>query len=89
MKNEISVPTAALSLPGEGEGQSTPPAVGDSVEFNGTAKVARTDGDKTVLTIETINGEPVTPDAPAEPDMDDAEDEMRRDAVKADGPSVY
>jgi len=87
MKTEISVPSTALAIPGEAEGQSTPPAMGDSVDFSGTGKVTRSEGDKTYLEIETINGQPI--EATEEKSMDDEEAEMRKEAQMSDGPSVY
>jgi hypothetical protein len=83
MKNssEFSVPLAALALPGEQEGQTTAPAMGDVVDFNGTAKVTRIDGDKAILTPETINGQAI--EAAAKPEnLDDEETEMREQAKK-------
>jgi hypothetical protein len=72
--SEFTVPLAALALPGETEGQSTPPAEGDVVDFSGTAKVLRIDGEQAVLAPETINGEPVaSAGAPEDLDADEAE----------------
>jgi len=89
MKSEICVPTAALAMPGEGEGQATPPAMGDSVDFSGTATVSRIEGEEAYLQVETVNGQPVKQDTAQEENMDQEEAALRRDAQKSDGPQVY
>jgi hypothetical protein len=73
---EICVPAGALAK-GEGPEAATP-GVGDEVEFSGTGKVTRVEGDNVYLTPSAINGEPVMGDdmgaeegVPAEPDEDD------------------
>jgi len=93
MKNssEISVPLAALALPGEQEGQTTAPAMGDVVDFTGTAKVTRIDGDKAILTPETINGQAIEAAAAMPENLDEEETEMREQAKKdqAAGGDIY
>lgn len=91
MKNqsEFCVPVTALALPGEAEGQSTPPTVGDSVDITGTAKVTRIEGDKAYLAPETINGAAVEMMGEQAEDLDADEKMMRDDAAKDEKAQVY
>lgn len=77
MKNsEICVPVSALALPGEKDGQNTAPAIGDTVDLTGTAKVTRIEGDKAYLQPTEINGAAVESAAMPE-DLDDEEKSLR------------
>lgn len=93
MKNssEICVPVSALSLPGEAEGQTTTPGMGDTVDITGTAKVTRIEGDKAYLTPDTINGAAVeSGKAKDEPeDLDAEEKSMRAEAGQAEKNAIY
>lgn len=88
MKNsEMCVSLQSLALPGENGDVS--PAVGDEVDFSGTAAISRIEGEgpeaKAYLTPKTINGEPINADKPkAAPSMEDEEAEMREEAQKQD-----
>jgi hypothetical protein len=85
---EISVPTAALSLPGEGQGQTTAPAPGDMVDISGTAKVLRVEGEMTILQPTSINGQELGA-AEAPEDLDRDEDEMQAKAKADEKAQVY
>jgi hypothetical protein len=95
MKNssEICVPVSALALPGENEGSNTAPAVGDTVDISGTAKVTRIEGDKAYLAPDTINGAAVQSgqakkkDEPE--DLDAAEKAMRDEASQSEKNALY
>jgi hypothetical protein len=64
--SEICVPTESLAMPDETE-QMEAPEVGDVVDFQGSGKVSRIEGDKTYLTLETVNGKPVKTEEAAAP----------------------
>jgi len=81
MKSEICVSTKSLALDG------TSPAQGDEVDVNLSARVTRTEGDKTYLEPIAANGEPIADQAPETPDGDSddmSEAEIRDRAAKAD-----
>lgn len=91
MKNalEFTVPLAALALPGEQEGQTTAPAMGDSVDFSGTAKVIRIEGEQAVLTPETINGQPIAAATNKPEDLDEDEAALEGEARTASRSQIY
>lgn len=85
MKNsEICVPTKALAL--DGEQGAVNPAVGDEVDFSGTATVTRIEGDQAYLAPKTINGEALASEAApeGEPSLDDEETALRNETKKSD-----
>lgn len=86
--SEICVPVSALALPGDKDGQTTAPAVGDTVDISGTAKVIRIEGDKAYLQPDTINGAAVEQTADNK-SLDDEEGELRADAQKSEQTAIY
>jgi hypothetical protein len=82
--HEFPVPLAALSLPGEGEGQTTSPAEGDTVDITGTARVVRIEGDRAIIAPASINGQDIA--APVEePTLDEEETALRRQTTAKSG----
>lgn len=69
--NEQCVPSAALAI------DSTPPAVGDDVQYTVKGKVTRIEGECTYVEPDTINDQPADMQPAAEPDA-------MAEAMKAD-----
>ena len=59
---EVCVPLKSLAMPGQDD-QMNNPEMGDTVEFHAQGKVARIEGDNAYVSLETVNGEPVTAEA--------------------------
>jgi hypothetical protein len=59
---QLRVPLKSLAMPGDDDKLNNP-EMGDTVEFHAQGKVATIDGDNAVVSIDTINGAPVTVEA--------------------------
>jgi len=59
---EVCVPVKALAMPGEDE-KLINPEVGDPVEFHVGGKVSRIEGENAYVSLQTVNGDPVTTEA--------------------------
>lgn len=57
--SEVCVPLSALASPGEDDQLQTP-AVGDRAQFQSEGKISRIEGDNAYVTVESVNGKPVT-----------------------------
>ena len=58
----IYVPIKSLAMPGEDD-QMANPEIGDTVEFHGQGKVSSIEGETACVSLETVNGDPVTQEA--------------------------
>ena len=57
--SEVCVPLSALASPGEDDQLQTP-AVGDLAQFQSEGKISRIEGDNAYVTVESVNGKPLT-----------------------------
>ena len=69
----IYVPLKSLALPGEDD-QMANPEIGDTVEFHGQGKVSSIEGETACVSLETVNGDPVTQEASAVNDTEGADE---------------
>lgn len=67
------VPVASLASPGEDEQMQTP-AVGDLVQYQKEGKISRIEGDNAYVTVQSVNGKPVSKEAEAKTDSPDGTD---------------
>jgi hypothetical protein len=68
--SEVCVPLSALASPGEDDQLQTP-AVGDRAQFQSEGKISRIEGDNAFVTVESVNGKPVTKEDEATHDTPD------------------
>lgn len=85
----LTVPLSALAMPGEDE-QMNNPAKGDPVHFHVEGKVSNIMGDTALVSVETVNGKPLTAKAAAVNDTpnEEAEYAQLRDMAAQQGGAV-
>ena len=69
----VRVPLKSLAMPGEDEHMNNP-EIGDTVDLHAQGKMASIEGDMAVVSLETVNGDPLTPDAAATNDTAPADE---------------
>jgi hypothetical protein len=73
MGPQIRVPLKSLAMPGEDDHMNNP-EIGDTVEFHGQGKVSGIEGDNALVSLDTVNGDPVTAEAAAVNDTPEADE---------------
>jgi len=81
MDSEDCVPVSALASPGEDE-QMTTPEVGDIVQYQKEGKITRIEGDNAYVTVQSVNGKPVTPEDAKTLDTPEAADDAEFAALQ-------
>lgn len=56
---EVCVPTSSLASPAEDE-QMTSPEIGDLVQFQVEGKITRVEGENAYVSMQSVNGKPVS-----------------------------
>ena len=68
---EVPIPVESLAMPGE-DMKMNAPTVGDPVQLQAEGKVTRLEGNMAFVSIRSVNGKPLTPEAAKTTDAQDA-----------------